>query len=72
MNNIISFIKPEPVQYQHFCSFCKRMEYSVRSLIKSGLNNHCICSNCIRHCKTRIDETMVITDKTTIEIVQYD
>lgn len=73
MRNVFPFIKPEPMIQEHFCSFCQRMERSVVSLFKSNLNNHCICERCIRHCKTRIDEIVIIEkEPEKIEFIQYD
>lgn len=57
MNNVFHFI--EPPQREKKCSFCKRPESAVTSLIQSFVNEHCICSDCIRHAKVRIGETVV-------------
>ena len=37
------------------CSFCKAPESSVKTLIKSGLNDHCICGDCVRKAKLLSD-----------------
>ena len=37
------------------CSFCKAPESKVKTLIKSGFNDHCICGDCIRKAKLASD-----------------
>ena len=41
------------------CYFCKVPESNVKTLIKSRLNDHCICGDCIRKVKKVSDETVV-------------
>lgn len=51
---IIPFIAPkEPIKR---CSFCKKTEEQVKSLFKSGANEHCICSDCVKVCKQRLED----------------
>lgn len=52
---IITFTKP--VTRERNCSFCKRPESKVSCLIKSGINDHCICSDCVRAAKNRLETT---------------
>ena len=54
MDNIVSFI--EPKNPKRVCSFCKRDESEVTSLIASQINNSCICGDCILHAKKRLLE----------------
>ena len=53
-NNVIPFV--EPKQQERKCSFCKKKESEVKSLIKSSINDHCICSDCIKHASQRLTE----------------
>jgi ATP-dependent protease Clp ATPase subunit len=51
---IISFKKPEPPKLAY--SFCKKPESQAKSLMKSGLNDHCICNECVKVCKERLND----------------
>lgn len=51
MDNIVPFVKPLKV-----CTFCKRDESKVASMIASQVSNACICGDCIRHAKQRLSE----------------
>lgn len=54
---VIPFIKPpEPVVPEPICSFCRRPEKAVSSLVVSSLSTAAICGDCARHAKTRMEE----------------
>lgn len=54
MDNVVPFIAPKPKVKA--CSFCKRDESKVKSLLGSQICNAHICGDCIRHAKTRLLE----------------
>jgi len=54
MKNIIHFQKPKEIEPK--CSFCKRSKSEVSSLFQSEITSACICGDCVKHSKTRIEE----------------
>lgn len=53
MSAVIIDINRKPVEMK--CSFCKAPESKVKTLIKSGLNDHCICGDCVKKAKLASD-----------------
>lgn len=53
-NNVIPFEVPKKKEPR--CSFCKKKESEVKSLIKSAVNDHHICNECIRKADMRLKE----------------
>jgi len=54
MDNIIPFKKPKA--QAKVCTFCKRDESKVTSMIASQVSNACICGDCIKQAKVRLME----------------
>ena len=54
MGNIIPFTKPKA--QAKVCTFCKRDESKVTSMIASQVSNACICGDCIKQAKVRLME----------------
>lgn len=55
MDNIIPFKKPKA--QDKVCTFCKRDESKVTSMIASQVSNACICGDCIKQAKVRLMES---------------
>ncbi len=55
MSNVIPF-KNEKMQDRK-CSFCGRKESEVKQFVASNVSNHCICGECAKKAKQRLEET---------------
>lgn len=55
MGNIIPFTKPKA--QAKVCTFCKRDESKVTSMVASQVSSACICGDCIKQAKARLMES---------------